>query len=143
MRIGNAFDLIFKLLNRCIFFTNALITGSDLNCSFSNTRLPNALFMKNNPYAYLAYFLILLLGAGCSGLNPPPNYNKSVENWRTVKPQDSTQIRHSVFLIGDVGAPSANAQEPSLKYLRKQMEVIDTNSTTIFLGDNVYSYGMP
>jgi hypothetical protein len=99
--------------------------------------------MKNKYLAAFAYVVLLLTGAGCAGLNPPPNYKASVSNWRTVNPPDSLQIRHSVFLIGDVGAPTQNAQEPSLKFMRKQMEVADSNSTTIFLGDNVYSYGMP
>src|SRR5688572_10637867 len=99
--------------------------------------------MKKN-YLKLLYFLfILLTGAGCAGLNPPPNYKPEVSNWKTITPPDSLQIKHSIFLIGDVGKPSHSPQEPTLKLMRKQLEVADSNSTAIFLGDNVYSYGLP
>ena len=95
-------------------------------------------------YLRLLYFLfILLTGAGCAGLNPPPNYKPEVSNWKTITPPDSLQIKHSIFLIGDVGKPNHAPQEPTLKLMRKQLEVADSNSTAIFLGDNVYSYGLP
>src|SRR5215204_499717 len=95
-------------------------------------------------YLQLLYFLsFLIAGAGCAGLNPPPNYKPAVSNWKTIIPPDSLQIKHSVFLIGDVGAPKHSPQEPSLKLMRRQLEVADSNSTAIFLGDNVYSYGLP
>ena len=74
-----------------------------------------------------------------------PNYNHGGENWESKTPPDSSHIRYTVFLIGDVGKPIAadKGGEPSLNYLRKQILATGDKSTTIYLGDNIYDYGMP
>ncbi|QNH62679.1 metallophosphoesterase [Hymenobacter sediminicola] len=74
-----------------------------------------------------------------------PNYHHGAENWEAKTPPDSSRIRYTVFLIGDVGKPieTAKGGEPSLNYLRKQILSAGTKSTTIYLGDNIYEYGMP
>ncbi|SHL59388.1 metallophosphoesterase [Hymenobacter psychrotolerans] len=74
-----------------------------------------------------------------------PNYNHGSENWESRTPPDSTRLRYTVFLIGDVGKPieTAKGGEPSLNYLRKQILSAGAKSTTIYLGDNIYEYGMP
>ncbi|WP_426493391.1 metallophosphoesterase [Hymenobacter sp. 102] len=74
-----------------------------------------------------------------------PNYRKGAENWEAKTPPDSTRIRYSVFLIGDVGKPVLESEggEPSLNYLRKQILAAGAKSTTVYLGDNIYEYGMP
>ncbi len=74
-----------------------------------------------------------------------PNYRRGGIGWETKRPPDSTRIRYSVFLIGDVGKPIAAADggEPSLNFLRKQILAAGSKSTTIYLGDNIYEYGMP
>ncbi|RSK37701.1 hypothetical protein EI290_00920 [Hymenobacter metallilatus] len=74
-----------------------------------------------------------------------PNYRKSGLGWESKTPPDSSRIRYSVFLIGDVGKPIAEAEggEPSLNYLRKQILAAGSKSTTVYLGDNIYEYGMP
>lgn len=55
---------------------------------------------------------------------------------------DST-LTYSVFLIGDVGAPSIDKQEPTLTALQTQLQADNGNSTLIFLGDNIYPKGLP
>ncbi|RSK46757.1 hypothetical protein EI293_03570 [Hymenobacter perfusus] len=74
-----------------------------------------------------------------------PNYRAGGVNWESKTPPDSSRIRYSVFLIGDVGKPATEAEggEPSLNYLRKQILAAGSKSTTIYLGDNIYEYGMP
>ena len=74
-----------------------------------------------------------------------PNYHHGGENWKSKTPPDSSHIRYTVFLIGDVGKPAPKDQggEPSLNFLRQQILKEGAKSTTIFLGDNVYEYGMP
>ncbi len=102
---------------------------------------------------------LLLLGAalalpatvqaqGESSQNPHfsrPNYRRGAIGWETKRPPDSTRIRYSVFLIGDVGnpIPAAKGGEPSLNYLRKLILAAGAKSTTVYLGDNVYEYGLP
>ena len=88
------------------------------------------------------------LAQGESSQNPHvsrPNYRRGGIGWEKKLPPDSSRIRYSVFLIGDVGNPIAKAKggEPSLNFLHKQIMVAGAKSTTIYLGDNVYEYGMP
>lgn len=84
-----------------------------------------------------------VLAQGESSQNPHvsrPNYRRGGIGWQSKLPPDSSRIRYSVFLIGDVGNPIAKAKggEPSLNFLRKQILVAGAKSTTIYLGDNVY-----
>ncbi|MBG8555227.1 metallophosphoesterase [Hymenobacter guriensis] len=73
-----------------------------------------------------------------------PNYRGVGKNWEQQIPPDTSRIRYSVFLIGDVGAPALDSVgEPSLNFLRRQILAAGSRSTTIFLGDNIYEYGMP
>ncbi|WP_071889753.1 metallophosphoesterase [Hymenobacter sp. PAMC 26628] len=78
-------------------------------------------------------------------LHPKPNYRRGAVGWEKTTPPDTTHLRYSVFLIGDVGNPvlPANGGEPSLNFLRKQIMQAGARSTTIFLGDNIYNQGMP
>ena len=77
--------------------------------------------------------------------NARPNYRKAGVDWQRNLPPDSANIRYRVFLIGDVGNPIAPEKggEPSLNFLRQQIMKAGKNSTTIYLGDNIYNYGMP
>ncbi|QDA60541.1 metallophosphoesterase [Hymenobacter jejuensis] len=104
---------------------------------------------------FLSCCLLLLAGWGApsawaqkSAQTPHPtrpNYRRGGEKWESKTPPDSSHIRYSVFLIGDVGKPIAEADggEPSLNFLRKQMLAAGDKSTVVYLGDNVYEYGMP
>ena len=60
----------------------------------------------------------------------------------TTEP-DTSKISHTFFLIGDAG----NANEPNsiktLNLLEEQLVKSDKNATLLFLGDNIYPYGMP
>jgi len=85
---------------------------------------------------------------GESSQNPHvsrPNYRRGGIGWEKKLPPDSAHIRYSVFLIGDVGNPIAKAKggEPSLNFLHEQIMAAGAKSTTVYLGDNVYEYGMP
>ncbi|HEX8326039.1 MAG TPA: metallophosphoesterase [Hymenobacter sp.] len=98
--------------------------------------------------AVLAFPFSTLAQSGESDQNPHnsrPNYRRAGVGWESKLPPDSSRIRYSVFLIGDVGKPIAqeNGGEPSLNFLRKQIMVAGSKSTTIYLGDNIYEYGMP
>ncbi|MCC3153283.1 metallophosphoesterase [Hymenobacter sp. BT770] len=78
-------------------------------------------------------------------VNSRPNYRRGGLDWKSKVPPDSAHIRYTVFLIGDVGKPASkgNGGEPSLNFLRKKIMEAGAKSTTIFLGDNVYEFGMP
>jgi hypothetical protein len=48
---------------------------------------------------------------------------------------------HTVFLIGDAGEPKL--AEENLAVLKAQLEAVGENASLIFLGDNIYSDGLP
>jgi|GEM_PF-44489 len=87
--------------------------------------------------------------AGESEFNPPagykPNYRGKALGWEKSLPPDSSRIRYSVFLIGDVGSPISPERggEPSLNFLHQQLLQTQRNSAVVYLGDNIYNQGMP
>ena len=78
-------------------------------------------------------------------VNPKPNYRRSAVGWEKSLPPDSSRIRYSVFLIGDVGNPilADKGGEPSLNFMRQQMLRAGSKSAVVYLGDNIYNQGMP
>lgn len=52
------------------------------------------------------------------------------------------QKTHSVFLLGDAGAPRAGG-DPVLLTLQRQVHTAGPNDVLIFLGDNAYQHGIP
>ncbi len=48
-----------------------------------------------------------------------------------------------MYLIGDAGKPTLNGSTPVLRYLKPKLEAESKNSSVLFLGDNIYEYGMP
>ncbi|MBX9851143.1 MAG: metallophosphoesterase [Cytophagaceae bacterium] len=68
--------------------------------------------------------------------------SKEAKNWEKQTPPDSTQLIHTVFLLGDAGDPLLINEEPNFKLFRQHIEK-DSNSTVLFLGDNIYHDGLP
>jgi len=68
------------------------------------------------------------------------------KEWSLAKPDPSSKIYYSAYLIGDVGgAPLGSSTIPLLK-LKEQWPTDlrdDQNTAIIFLGDNIYPSGMP
>lgn len=50
---------------------------------------------------------------------------------------------YTFFFIGDAGKPLLNKQDPTLSLLEKELEKSPSNSSIIFLGDNIYQRGLP
>lgn len=84
-----------------------------------------------------------------------PYYSKNNKNWEEAPHPPAEDLLHSVFLIGDVGEPARDYQEPSLKLLQKQLHqhekadtaaawgfLPDSLKTAVFLGDNIYLDGL-
>ncbi|MDX2001722.1 MAG: metallophosphoesterase [Chitinophagales bacterium] len=70
-------------------------------------------------------------------------YSKDNKDWKQDATPDTGQLLYSVYLIGDVGEPSADAQEPSLKLLQAHLKQAGNKSSVVFLGDNIYNEGLP
>jgi hypothetical protein len=71
-------------------------------------------------------------------------YSKSVKDWQKKSLPDTSQAKltHTIYLIGDAGDPSLQKQEPTLRLLQSSIEK-DSNSSIIYLGDNIYHDGLP
>lgn len=107
--------------------------------------------IKKNKYLFLNYLILFFLSTllACGTLNP--YFGKDYRNWSTLNPPDTARLSHTVFLIGDAGTLDNN---PVLNLMNKQMKAADsiisnvdtaefTKNTVIFLGDNIYYYGLP
>ena len=53
------------------------------------------------------------------------------------------EISHTFYLVGDAGDTAFGDSTDALLSLKKRLENVDDNGTVIFLGDNIYSNGMP
>ncbi len=97
----------------------------------------------------LSIFLLQACGA------VKPYYSKDSVNWEGAEYPAAEELVHSVFLIGDVGEPDADRQEPALRLLQLQLHgqggtdtysgqarLADSLKTVIFLGDNIYLDGL-
>ena len=84
-----------------------------------------------------------------------PYVEKSQQDWREVSPPETSELASTVYLIGDVGAPASDKQEPSLKLLESQLrgtytdeadkgisQLADSLKSVVFLGDNIYLDGL-
>jgi hypothetical protein len=51
-------------------------------------------------------------------------------------------IRHRIFLVGDAGSLLGN-KHPVIDWMRSHINWEDERNTVLFIGDNIYPYGMP
>ncbi len=80
---------------------------------------------------------IVLLISSCA--NYHLNYSSSAKQWQLNKPESSLALTHTMYLVGDAG----NGENPALRLLQRQLSGESENSSIIFLGDNIYPYGLP
>ena len=57
--------------------------------------------------------------------------------------ESDSGLLHTVYLIGDGGDAQLNETNHILPFLKTQLSTADSNSSIIFLGDNIYPKGMP
>lgn len=60
---------------------------------------------------------------------------------KTVATPAASEIEHSFYLIGDAGLKGK--QDFVLNHVAQEAKNAKKNSTLLFLGDNIYTYGMP
>jgi len=60
-----------------------------------------------------------------------------------IKPDPSEEVEHTLFLIGDCGNSEIDNEIPLFDIAKKDMDRASEQSSLIFLGDNIYPYGMP
>lgn len=99
-----------------------------------------------------------VLTASCGSTRP--YVDRKYSEWQSKSPSDTSQLKYSVYLIGDAGQPQKGKPEPAFRLLQSMIySRIDTvckpggdttiicestaNGTVVFLGDNVYYKGLP
>jgi hypothetical protein len=55
---------------------------------------------------------------------------------------DESKLEYRILLIGDAGEPSLDEREPILKAMEERAALLPGKTTNIFLGDNVYPFGL-
>jgi len=70
-------------------------------------------------------------------------YSREGALWQNEVPDSLLELKHTMYLIGDAGNDSPESRAPVLEYLKNKLVTEPANSSAIFLGDNIYEYGMP
>ena len=84
------------------------------------------------------YLTIAVIVSGCASYKAKYADKTSP---RTI--QTNKELVHSFYLIGDAGNAEMGQTTPTLKYFQEKLAKATKNATTIFLGDNIYPYGIP
>ena len=89
----------------------------------------------------LLFHLFVAILVGCAPNKP--FYNTAVQDWASQQPTSNAKLEQTVFLLGDAGKPTKSPLEPTFALLKKQMTIAGANSSILYLGDNIYSHGLP
>ncbi|MCO4820426.1 MAG: metallophosphoesterase [Flavobacteriaceae bacterium] len=92
--------------------------------------------MNSNNKIYV-YFLIMIQLSGCATFKA--QYAKDVVQVESP----NKKIMHSFYLIGDGGNSPIGEQTDAIKDFKEELSKAESNSTALFLGDNIYPKGMP
>ncbi|OSY86921.1 hypothetical protein WH52_14145 [Tenacibaculum holothuriorum] len=84
------------------------------------------------------YLIAIILLSACASYNA-----KYADNTAPKTVTSDKELVHSFYLIGDAGNAEMGKTIPSLTFFQKALEKSDKNATALFLGDNVYPYGVP
>lgn len=81
---------------------------------------------------------LIFLVCGCA------TYRTKYAGDKTISKEPAgREVAHTFYLIGDAGLSPMGDLNPVLKAFRERLTTADTNSTAIFLGDNIYPSGLP
>jgi hypothetical protein len=105
-----------------------------------NIRLVNKTYMK---YKLLFFSLISLASVFLTDCSVSGVFVNNDTKFTKAEKTMKNEVAASIYLIGDVGDPSKEKQEPSLASLQKDASENSAPEKMIFfLGDNIYDFGM-
>jgi len=94
----------------------------------------------------LFYVCIFLSTFSSCGTLHKPHYNDTLKDWQENAPRSQVdEIIHTLYLIGDAGEldnPDAKTNTV-ITALEKQITLEKSETSLVFLGDNVYPHGLP
>ncbi|GMN09874.1 hypothetical protein MTsPCn9_19170 [Croceitalea sp. MTPC9] len=82
--------------------------------------------------------VLVLLVTGCATYKA-----KYAEEFSGQAIASNKEATHTFYLIGDAGKSPIGGMNPVLKAFKSRLDKAEENSTTIFLGDNIYPAGLP
>lgn len=85
-------------------------------------------------------FFLSLFFFSCAGTGT--FIQQEFREWETVVPPTQNDLLYQVFLLGDSGAPKLDG-DPVLSLFERFLNNASSKSAAIFLGDNIYNYGLP
>jgi len=96
--------------------------------------------MKN--WIILLATIIVLISCGTTR---QAYYSDSVQSWNEVKKQSNKKLVHTLFLVGDTGELDdlQNKTNKVTEALKADISQVNGETSLVFLGDNIYPYGMP
>lgn len=83
----------------------------------------------------------LIICSSCASYKK--QYSKQGRNWEQDTVATSDVLTHTMYLVGDAGNDAPDKPAPVLTYLKKILSKETAGSSIVFLGDNIYEYGMP
>lgn len=89
-------------------------------------------------------FLTCLVVSSC-GTFKQAYYSEDASQWQSSKPDSGKEVIHSLYLVGDTGElDDLNAKTNAvLESLKSNLAKETVETSLVFLGDNIYPYGMP
>ena len=84
----------------------------------------------------------LVLASSCATYKKN-QYVKVMAEWKNQNPDPGLKLMHTMYLVGNAGDDSPTSHSPVLKYLKTKLPTESSNSSILFLGDNIYEKGMP
>lgn len=90
-------------------------------------------------YLVVVSLALMWLTAGCGGTRT----FYADPQWEKVAPYPLQDRQYTVFFIGDAGKPNIEGADLVLNALRDQIRRAGKSSAVVFLGDNIYSDGLP
>ena len=92
--------------------------------------------MRNIKLCFL--YGVLALFTACATYEPQYKDGNQGQNF-----PENKEIAHSVYLIGDAGNSPIGSSSKALKLFKEALSKANSNSTALFLGDNIYPNGLP
>lgn len=65
------------------------------------------------------------------------------KNWGTLLPPNNSNIVHTFYFLGDGGKLDDISVNEKFGVLKQELSSANSNTTLLFLGDNIYEDGMP
>lgn len=98
---------------------------------------------KSSDLNFFSFWLISLLILSSCSSSEPFFSSVELEMEKTEQTYENADTLHTFLLIGDTGDPVLGMPDPVLSTLHHHLERDSSRSSVIFLGDNIYSSGMP